>query len=108
MQYKALITLESNPRHVLSTRQFIQRINFTCSRNRFFYIFFKKKNLYVIYVGKTVILVKCSFRHNTSSARSKIGGMVEVRQYNHFEAFEPHSYTKRDVFFIKTSPFAER
>ncbi len=34
--------------------------------------------------------------------------MVEGRQYNHFKAFEPHSYTQRDFFFIKTSPFAER
>ncbi len=46
---------------------------------------------YVVYGGKTNILVKCPFHHNTSPARSKIGGMVEGRQYNHFGAFEPHS-----------------
>ncbi len=31
----------------------------------------------MLYVGKTVILVKCPFRHNTSPVRSKISGMVE-------------------------------
>ncbi len=62
---------KSNPRHVLPTHQFIQKINFTCSRNRFFYIYFQEKISYVIYEGKTIILVQCSFHHNTSSARSK-------------------------------------
>ncbi len=69
----------------------------------FLYIFFKKKAFisYVIYGGKTVILVKCPFRHNTSPVRSKIGGMVEGRQCNHFGAFEPHSYTQREFFSSK-------
>ncbi len=72
MQYKALITLESNPRHALSTDQFIQKINFTCLRNRFFSIFFNnKKPSYVIYGGKAVILVKRPVQKNKSPVRSK-------------------------------------
>ncbi len=55
----------------------------------------------MLYGGKAVILVKYPFRHNTSPVRSKIGGMVEGRQCNHFEAFEPHSYTQREIFFSK-------
>ncbi len=37
----------------------------------FFNIFQKKNPSHVIYGGKAVILVKCPFRHNTSTVRSK-------------------------------------
>ncbi len=68
----------------------------------FLYILYiKKSHLWSTAGGKTVILVKCSFHHNTSPVRSKIGGMVEGRQYNHFGAFEPHSYAQREIFFSK-------
>ncbi len=40
-------------------------------KSTFIYIFLNKKNSSVVYEDKTGILVKCSFRHNTSSARSK-------------------------------------
>ncbi len=29
--------------------------------------------------------------------------MVEGRQYNHFGAFEPHSYTQREIFLLHLS-----
>ncbi len=50
---------------------------------------------------KTVILVKCPFRHNTSPARSKNcwDGRGEAIQL--FLSVEPHSYTQRDFFFSK-------
>ncbi len=52
----------------------------------------------MIHDGKTVILVKCSFRHNTSPVRSKNWWGGRGRQCNHFEAFEPHNYTQREFF----------
>ncbi len=52
-----------------------------------------------MYVDKTGILVKCSFRHNISRSRSKNCWMVEGRKYNNFLAFERHSYTQREIFF---------
>ncbi len=37
----------------------------------FFVFFILQKPTYVVFGGKAVILVKCSFRHNTSPACSK-------------------------------------
>ncbi len=66
----------------------------------FLYILYIK-NSPVVYVGKTVILVKCSFRHNTWFARSKNWWDGRGRQYNHFWAVKPHSYTQREIFLSK-------
>ncbi len=66
------------------------------------YIFSKKKALVCdLCKTVTVILVKCSFRHNTSPASSKNCWDGRGWQYNDFRAFEPHSYTQREFFFSK-------
>ncbi len=70
--YKALITGESNAKHVLSTHRFIFEKVFPCSRNWFFYVFLEKKNHHLcVWEIKCVKILKCSFRHNTSTVRSK-------------------------------------
>ncbi len=57
MQHKALITLESNPGHVLSTHQFIYKKE-SHVREIYFFVFSLKK------------IIKYLFRHNTSSHHS--------------------------------------
>ncbi len=53
----------------------------------------------MLYGGKTVILVKCPFRHNTSPVRSKNWWDGRRDTMHHFGEFEPHSYTQR-VFYL--------
>ncbi len=52
----------------------------------------------MIYGGKTVILVKYPFRHNTSSTRSKNWRDSRNEAIQPFLSFKPHSYTQREKF----------